>query len=113
MESNRTRLDQLFEFYKEDPNDAFTIYAIATEYLRIDPKKAMEYYQKLLKEHESYVGTYYHTGKLHEVFGEKDQAEQVYKKGMVISRQEGNMHAFSELQQAYNKLMGLDYGDDE
>lgn len=113
MEKNRTRLDQLFEFYQQDPHDAFTIYAIATEYLKIDPPKAMEYYQKLLAEHEDYVGTYYHAGKLHEAFGETGQAEKVYKKGMQISRQAGNMHAFSELQQVYNKLMGLDYNDED
>ena len=112
MESNRTRLDQLFEFYREDPHDAFTIYAIATEYLKIDPKKAMEYYQILLKNHPDYVATYYHTGKLYEVFGEKDQAGQIYQQGLLISRQQGNRHAFSELQQAYNQLMGLDYEDD-
>ncbi len=113
MERNRTRLDQLFEFYREDPNDAFTLYAIATEYLKTDPQKAMEYYQKLLQEHENYVGTYYHTGKLHEVFGEKEQAIRVYQKGMQISRQEGNNHAFSELQQAYNQVMGLDDEDED
>jgi Tfp pilus assembly protein PilF len=113
MEKNRTRLDQLFEFYQEDPHDAFTIYAIATEYLKIDPAKAMVYYQKLLTEHEDYVGTYYHAAKLHEVLGEKDLAEKVYKKGMQISRQAGNLHTFSELQQAYNKLMGLDYEDED
>ncbi len=112
MESNHTRLDQLFEFYREDPHDAFTIYAIATEYLKIDPKKAMEYYQVLLKNHPDYVATYYHTGKLYEVFGEKDQAAQIYQKGMLISRQQGSRHAFSELQQAYNQLMGLDEEDD-
>ena len=110
---NASRLEQLFEFYKEDPSDPFTIYAIATEYLKIDQHKSREYYEILLTEHENYVGTYYHAAKLYEQMGEKDKAEQVYKKGMVISRQEGNMHAFSELQQAYNKLMGLDYDDDE
>jgi hypothetical protein len=31
---------------------------------------------------------------------------------MLVSRQEGNMHAFAELQQAYNKFMGLDYEDE-
>lgn len=113
MEKNRTRLDQLFEFYREDPNDAFTLYAIATEYLKFDPKKAMEYYQKLLQDHENYVGTYYHAGKLHETLEEKEQAEQVYKKGMQISQQQGNRHAFSELQQAYNSLLGLDYEEDD
>lgn len=112
MERDPTRLDQLFAFYREDPHDAFTIYAIATEYLKIDPPTAMEYYQKLLSEHESYVGTYYHAGKLHEQLGEKAAAEQVYKKGMLISRQAGNLHAFAELQQVYNKLMGLDYEEE-
>jgi hypothetical protein len=31
---------------------------------------------------------------------------------MQVSRQLGQLHAFSELQQAYNKMMGLDYEDD-
>ncbi len=109
---NASRLEQLFEFYKEDPSDPFTIYAIATEYLKIDIQKSKEYYEILLAGHENYVGTYYHAGKLYEQLGEKDKAEQVYKKGMQISRQEGQMHAFSELQQAYNKFMGLDYEDE-
>lgn len=107
-----TRLDQLFEFYKEDPTDPFTIYAIATEYLKIDIQKSREYYEILLANHETYVGTYYHAAKLYEQMGEKDKAEAIYKKGLKISRQEGNLHAFSELQQAYNKMMGLDYEDD-
>jgi len=109
---NPSRLDQLFEFYKEDPNDPFTIYAIATEYLKIDIQKSRYYYDLLLANHENYVGTYYHAGKLYEQIEEKDQAEKIYKKGMQISRQEGNQHAFAELQQVYNKLMGLDYEDD-
>ena len=107
-----TRLEQLLEFYKEDPSDAFTIYALATEYLKIDTHKSKEYYEMLLAEHPNYVGTYYHAAKLYDELGQKDEAEKVYKKGMQISRQEGNMHAFSELQQAYNKFMGMDYEDE-
>ncbi|TXK47563.1 tetratricopeptide repeat protein [Pontibacter qinzhouensis] len=107
-----SRLEQLLVFLQDDPNDAFTLYAIATEYRNFDKQKAMEYYEKLLAEHESYVGTYYHAAKLYEELGQPETAERIYKKGMMISRQEGNMHAFSELQQAYNKMMGLDYEDE-
>jgi Tfp pilus assembly protein PilF len=107
-----SRLEQLLVFLQDDPDDAFTLYAIATEYRNIDKQKAMEYYEKLLAEHENYVGTYYHAAKLYEEFGQNDAAERIYKKGMQISRQEGNLHAFSELQQAYNKMMGLDYEDE-
>lgn len=109
---NEDRLNQLFKFLEDDPNDAFTLYAIATEYRQTDQEKSLFYYEKLLAEHENYVGTYYHAAKLYEELGKPDLAEQTYKKGMQISRQEGNMHAFAELQQAFNKMMGLDYEDD-
>jgi Tfp pilus assembly protein PilF len=109
---SQNRIEQLLKFLQEDPNDPFTIYALATEYRNSDKQKAMAYYEQLLAEHENYVGTYYHAAKLYEEFGQNDKAESIYKKGMLISRQEGNMHAFSELQQAYNKMMGLDYEDD-
>ena len=109
---SQNRLEQLFRFLEEDPNDPFTLYAIATEYRNTDRQKALEYYEKLLSEHERYVGTYYHAASLYAELGQSEKAEQTYKRGMLISRQEGNLHAFSELQQAYNKLMGLDYEDD-
>lgn len=109
---NQSRLEQLLKFLAEDPNDPFTLYALATEYRTADQAKAMEYYEKLLAEHENYVGTYYHAAKLYEALGQNDAAERTYKKGMQVSRREGNLHAFSELQQAYNKMMGLDYEDD-
>lgn len=109
---NESRLEQLFKFLEDDPNDPFTLYAIATEYRQADKEKALTYYERLLAEHENYVGTYYHAAKLYEELGQNDVAEQTYKKGMKISRQEGNLHAFSELQQAYNKMMGLDYEDE-
>lgn len=112
METNNSRLEQLLAFYADDPQDPFLIYALATEYLALNPQKSKDYYEILLKEHENYVGTYYHAAKLYDELGQKDEAERVYKKGLKISRQEGNMHAFSELQQAYNKFMGLDYEND-
>ena len=107
-----TRREQLLVFYEQDPHDPFTIYALATEYRADDPQLAWEYYQKLLAEHPDYVGTYYHAGKLLEGFGRQDEAEQVYRKGLVVSRKAGQLHAAAELQQALNSCLGLDYEDD-
>ena len=110
---NQNRLDQLFGFLKDDPTDPFLLYAIATEYRRTEPLQALSYYEQLLQQHPDYVGTYYHAGKLYEELQRKEDAEKTYQKGMATARKEGNMHAFAELQQAYNKLMGLDYEDEE
>ncbi|WP_375417429.1 tetratricopeptide repeat protein [uncultured Hymenobacter sp.] len=106
------RLQQLLDFYEADPNDAFIIYALATEYRENEPDRAWDYYQKLLQEHPDYVGTYYHAGKLLEQFGKPDEAEKVYREGLKVSRRAGQLHAASELQQALSKCLGLDYEDE-
>jgi len=112
METPNPRLTQLLAFYEEDPHDPFTVYAIATEYRAIDVEKARFFYEKLLHKHPDYVGTYYHVASLYLQLQEEELAKQAYQKGMQVSRQQGQQHAFSELQQAYNKMMGLDYEDE-
>ena len=112
MNTPATRLQQLLAFYADDPTDAFTIYALATEYRTQEPERAWEFYQKLLGEHPDYVGTYYHAGKLLEEFGRKDEAEQVYRKGLIVAKKAGQQHAASELRQALNSCLGLDYDDE-
>lgn len=102
---NNSRLQQLLDFYKEDPTDPFIIYALATEYLKTDKKKSLEYYLHLVEHHPNYVATYYHLAKLYEKMEDKKMAIATYEKGITIAKQEKNQHALSELQQAYNELM--------
>lgn len=93
-----SRLEQLLNFLRESPNDAFLTFAIAKEYEGLgDCEKALDFYSKLSSENESYVGTYYHLGKLHEKMGHPETALAVYKKGMEIAQKLGDRHAFSEL----------------
>ena len=113
METAPSRLQQLLAFYQDDPTDAFTIYALATEYRVTEPEKAMTYYQKLLDEHTDYVGTYYHAGKMLQQLEKPEEAEKVYRKGLTVARKAGQLHAASEIQQAMNQLLGLDYEDED
>lgn len=102
---NETRLKQLFLFLKEEPDDPFTLYAIATEYNTTDPLRALHYFEKLLKEHEDYVGTYYHAAKLYADLGKSDKAEKTFEKGLKIARQQDNRLALRELKNAYNEFL--------
>lgn len=107
------RLQQLQTFLLNEPKDPFLHYALATEYVKMeDWQAALAAYLKSIEIDELYVGTYYHLGKLYEKLDNKDLAQNTYQKGMQVARQIGQQHAFSELQQAFNKLMGLDYEDD-
>jgi tetratricopeptide (TPR) repeat protein len=108
-----TRLTKLLEFLESDPNDPFILYALATEYNSLnDVDQSFAYYLKLLAEHPEYVGTYYHLGKLYEKNDNLEAAIDIYQKGMVAARAKRDMHAFSELQGAFNSASGLDYEDD-
>ncbi len=102
---NKERLAQLLTFLKEEPNDPFILYAIATEYSQNEPRKALEYYEKLLSEHENYVATYYHAAKLYANLEEKDKAENTFLKGIAIARIQNESLALRELQNAYNEFL--------
>lgn len=108
-----TRLERLFEMLKEEPGDSFLLYAIATEYVKLNEEdKALRFYLELIEKDEEYVGVYYHLAKLYERVKRAPEAEETYKKGMLIARRKGDNHAFAELQSAYNSMMGLDYEDE-
>lgn len=107
------RLEQLLKFLEQEPNDPFLKYALATEYVRKNKlEQALFYYEELINKHASYLGTYYHLGKLYEQLGRKQEATQTYQTGMELAKQTRDMHAFSELQGVYQTLMGLNYEDD-
>ena len=109
-----SRLDKLLEFIKNEPEDPFLKYALATEYLRInETDKALAYYEDLTANHPKYVGTYYHLGKLYEALNRRDDAIKTYETGMKITKEQRDNHAFSELQADYNELNGFDDDDDD
>lgn len=103
------RLEQLFRFLENSPNDSFILFAVAKEYEKLkDWENALAYYLKITLHDPDYVGVYYHLGKLYEVFQKPDKAFTTYKKGMEIAQKKDDHHAYSELASAK-----LNLGDDE
>lgn len=100
-----SRLDQLFDFLKDEPDDPFILYAIATEYTKTDLNKARKYYEKLLNEHPGYIAAYYHAAKLYEETGETDLALKTYEKGIETAKAQKESLALRELNNAYNELL--------
>ena len=95
---NSKRLEQLFGFLQNSPEDSFLLFAIAKEYEKLENwDKALEYYLKIEAKDPSYIGLYYHLGKLYEHFQKPDTAYMTYKKGMEIAKAANDQHAYSEL----------------
>lgn len=102
--TNSNRLQQLLEYLKEDPEDAFTLYAIAMEYMKSDHNASRQYFEKLLTIHPDYLATYYQVGHLYEALDEEDLAIEAYKKGIVVAQQQDNQTTLRELKNALDEL---------
>ena len=102
---NESRLALLAKYLEEDPHDPFNIYAIATEYKREHPEKAIRYYEQLLTDHPEYLPTYYHAAETYQLLDQTDQVEEVYKKGIELAKSQKETTALRELQNAYNEFL--------
>ncbi|WP_028297820.1 tetratricopeptide repeat protein [Olivibacter sitiensis] len=111
---SRTRLAQLLTFKQQQPDDPFILYALASEYLKLNEvEPALFYYNELLIGHPDYVGTYYHLAKLYEALDRKEEAIAVYEKGLAVAQRAGDGHAYSELLAAYKGAKGESIVDED
>jgi Tfp pilus assembly protein PilF len=101
---NEDRIAQLQKFREESPDDPFILYALATEYKEDAPQIAKELFDELLEKHEYYIGTYYHAAALYAEFFDRDRADEIYQKGIVVAQKNGEHHALRELQNAYTNF---------
>jgi Tfp pilus assembly protein PilF len=100
------RIDKLLAFLNDSPDDCFLNHALALEYVKKDDdESAVKYFEKNAEYDPNYVATYYHLGKLYERINDIDSAVAAYNKGMERARAIGDMHAYNELQAAYEDLV--------
>ncbi|MDX2248652.1 MAG: tetratricopeptide repeat protein [Bacteroidia bacterium] len=101
-----SRLQQLLSFLETAPNDAFTLYSVAYEYLnQSEILTAIKYFEQLKSLHPEYIGTYYHLGKSLEKIKDKQAAALVYQSGIEVARKLKDRHALAELQTALNEVL--------
>ncbi len=99
------RLEILKNLVSQNPSDSFSRYGLAMAYATAgDYAQAVEEYGKLLEINPKYVAAYYHTGQALEKLGKRDEARAIYRRGIEISTQAGDMHARSELEAVLDLL---------
>ncbi len=99
------RIKKLEAFLQQSPDDCFLNHALALEYIKEGrDAEAQAFFEKNRANDPGYVATYYHLGKLLEQTGNTDGALVVYEEGMQHARAAADMHAYRELQAAYEQL---------
>ena len=102
---NADRLKQLEEFYREEPDDPFNVYALALEYQKSNTDKAAEFFDLLLRKHAEYLPAYYHAAKFFQDLGHKERDIDTYEKGIELAAKVKDQKALRELRSAYDEFM--------
>jgi len=99
------RIEKLKEYLKTAQKDSFLQHALALEYIKIgDDEEARKLFVEILLREPTYIGSYYHLGKLLERTGETEKAITIYEKGMQEAKRVGDNHSYNELMGAYEDL---------
>jgi tetratricopeptide (TPR) repeat protein len=101
----QNRLELLKNLVAQNPGDSFARYGLAMACASAgDYAQAVENYQKLLEINPKYVAAYYHGGQSLEKLGRLGEARELYRRGIDISTQIGDLHTRSELEAVLDLL---------
>ena len=99
------RIAFLQDFIKSNPHDLFSRHALAMEWIKNgEDANAKAIFEDILLIDPSYVGSYYHLGKLMERLEAFQDAIKIYQQGMAEAENQKDHHALRELKAAFNQL---------
>ena len=100
-----SRIEKLLEYLKTSGKDSFLQHALALEYIKVgDDDEARKLFNEILLREPTYVGSYYHLGKLLERVADFERAVRIYKRGMEEAKRAGDTHSYNELYGALEDL---------
>ena len=100
-----SRIDTLKEFLKADPDDSFSRYALALEYVKLGQHDdALLEFETVKQNDPDYVATYYQLGQLYKTLGRMHEAEKTLRTGIIAAAKAGDEHTRSELEAALEML---------
>ena len=100
-----SRIEKLLEYLKTADKDSFLQHALALEYIKVgNEEEARKLFNEILLREPSYVGSYYHLGKLLERVADYEKAVRIYQRGMEEAKKAGDNHSYNELQGALEEI---------
>ncbi len=99
------RISKLLDYMKTSGKDSFLQHALALEYIKAgNDEEARKLFNEILKREPTYIGSYYHLGKLLERIGDPQKAIRVYVRGMEVAETANDHHSYTELRAAFEDL---------
>jgi len=100
-----SRLELLKSMVGQKPEDGFSRYGLAMEYVRSgDLETAVSEFETLLRHNPGYSAGYFHGGQTLEKLGRIKEARELYSKGIEVTGAAGDDHTRGELMAALQML---------
>jgi Tfp pilus assembly protein PilF len=100
------RIEILQGFLRQDPEDSFSRYALALEYVKLgQTDDARRDFETVRDTDPSYVATYFQLAQLYRNLGLRHEAEKTYRTGITVASKAGDAHTQSELEGALESLL--------
>lgn len=99
------RIQALRKFLEAEPNDAFTMYAIALEYASAkNYSEAIAQLEEVIVVDPNYIPAYHQLGNFLRQSGQIDEAIRMLEHGISVALTAGDRHAQSEMQELLDEL---------
>jgi tetratricopeptide (TPR) repeat protein len=100
-----TRKEMLASFIQQRPEDPFPRYGLAMEHKNAgELDEAWRLFAHLIETHRDYTAAYLHAGNTLVALGRRDEARDVYQRGIEACVRKGDGHARGELEGALAEL---------
>ena len=104
-DQKKSRREMLEAFVAEKPDDAFSRYGLALEYLNsADAASAETQFRELIQRNPGYVPGYQMLGQLLAKQSRSDEARSILNQGIAAAAKSGNAHAQSEMESLLAEL---------
>lgn len=105
MASKNPTIQKLAAYIKTNPDDSFSKFALALEFLKKDDlKRARIFFEDIYKNDPEYSGVYYHLGKLYEQLERYDDAVKIYEEGVRVASTQQKKRTLKELKEALTSV---------
>jgi Tfp pilus assembly protein PilF len=95
----RMRREQIEEMLATEPNDPFLRYGLAMEYVSAkDDEGALQRFRELFAVAPTYVPGYLQAGQALVRLGRNGEAAALFRDGIAVARQQGDLHALGEME---------------
>ena len=99
------RIATFRSFISKSPSDPFPRYGLAMEHKgRGELAEAWAVFEELLAKFPDYVATYLMAGGTLVALARKDEAAEIYRKGIEVAQRRGDQHARRELESALSEI---------